>query len=44
MERTYLDYNATTPLNPRVQDEMLRVLQSELGNPSSFHAPDRRAA
>ncbi len=26
MERTYLDCNATTPLNTRVQDQMLRVL------------------
>lgn len=39
----YLDYNATTPLHPKVRDEMVRVFESELGNPSSPHRWGRRA-
>jgi len=34
----YLDYNATTPLDPAVVDAMLPFLQSGFGNPSSTHA------
>lgn len=33
----YLDYNATTPLDPRVFEAMLPYLQTHFGNPSSDH-------
>ncbi|MDY0060486.1 MAG: cysteine desulfurase family protein [Myxococcota bacterium] len=33
----YLDHNATTPLHPRVLQEMLPFLQERWGNPSSPH-------
>jgi cysteine desulfurase len=31
----YLDYNATTPIDPRVRDAMLPYLDEQFGNPSS---------
>jgi cysteine desulfurase len=34
----YLDYNATTPIDPRVVGAMRPVLTVEFGNPSSAHA------
>lgn len=34
----YLDYNATTPVDPKVVDAMLPYLSSHFGNPSSTHA------
>jgi cysteine desulfurase NifS/selenium donor protein len=34
----YLDYNATTPVDPRVVDAMLPYLYEKFGNPSSSHA------
>ena len=34
----YLDYNATTPVDPRVVDAMLPYLYEKFGNPSSRHA------
>jgi cysteine desulfurase len=34
----YLDYNATTPLDPGVVDAMLPYLREHFGNPSSAHA------
>lgn len=34
----YLDYNATTPVDPRVMDAMLPYLATHFGNPSSSHA------
>lgn len=37
MSRIYLDFNATTPLSVRVKDEMIEVLRTEVGNPSSSH-------
>ena len=38
MPRTiYLDYNATTPVDPRVLQAMLPYLQGEFGNASSNH-------
>lgn len=40
----YLDYQATTPTDPRVLDEMLPYFGDEFGNPSSGHAYGRRAA
>ncbi len=33
----YLDYNATTPVDPRVSAAMLTALQENFGNPSSGH-------
>ncbi len=38
MKPIYLDYNATTPIDPRVADAMLPYLQTHFGNPSSGHA------
>ena len=35
MTPIYLDYNATTPLDPAVLDAMLPYLQMHFGNPSS---------
>jgi cysteine desulfurase len=34
----YLDYNATTPVDPRVVEAMLPYLTLHFGNPSSAHA------
>lgn len=39
----YLDYNATTPLDPAVVDAMLPFLKEHHGNPSSAHAFGRAA-
>src|SRR5579884_3121853 len=39
----YLDYNATTPVDPRVVEAMLPYFTSDFGNPSSNH-PFGRAA
>ncbi len=39
----YLDYNATTPVDPRVLDAMLPWLKQGYGNPSSDHVYGRRA-
>jgi cysteine desulfurase len=33
----YLDNNATTPLDPRVQDKMTEFLRAHFGNPSSLY-------
>jgi len=33
----YLDYNATTPVDPRVVEAMLPYLRTQYGNPSSDH-------
>ncbi len=33
----YLDYNATTPVDPEVADAMLPYLREHFGNPSSSH-------
>jgi cysteine desulfurase len=38
MNPTYLDYNATTPLDPTVIEAMLPYLQTHFGNPSSTHS------
>lgn len=42
----YLDYAATTPVDPRVADYMAALLRGEDGfaNPASDHAPGRQAA
>ena len=37
MRRIYLDYNATTPLDPNVFEAMLPYLREHFGNPSSGH-------
>lgn len=39
----YLDYAATTPLDPRVLEAMLPYLQEGFGNPSSLHRTGQRA-
>ncbi len=44
MPRTiYLDYNATTPLDPAVRAAMLPFLSENWGNPSSVHHVGQRA-
>ena len=40
----YLDYQATTPIDPCVVEAMLPYLTTEFGNPSSSHAYGRTAA
>lgn len=37
MKKIYLDYNATTPLDPRVYEEMKPYIIEMYGNPSSVH-------
>ncbi|MEW5787322.1 MAG: cysteine desulfurase family protein [Pseudomonadota bacterium] len=39
----YLDYNATTPVDPRVLEAMLPWLREGYGNPSSDHVMGRQA-
>jgi cysteine desulfurase len=43
MNPIYLDYNATTPVDPAVAEAMLPYLGEHYGNPSSAHAYGRRA-
>src|SRR5262249_19277731 len=43
MKPIYLDYNATTPLDPAVVDAMLPYLKEGFGNPSSAHAYGKAA-
>jgi cysteine desulfurase len=38
MNPIYLDYNATTPVDPAVVEAMLPYLRDQFGNPSSTHA------
>lgn len=38
----YLDYNATTPVDAEVLEEMLPFLEDGFGNPSSMHGAGRR--
>jgi cysteine desulfurase len=40
---TYLDHAATTPVLPEVRAAVLASLSEDFGNPSSVHAPGRRA-
>lgn len=40
----YLDYNAATPVDPRVLGEMLPLLTDSFANPASKHAAGQRAA
>jgi cysteine desulfurase len=37
LKRIYLDYNASTPVDPRVLEKMYPYFTSEFGNPSSQH-------
>lgn len=39
----YLDYNATTPVDPEVVDEIYTYLLEHFGNPSSSHVYGQRA-
>jgi cysteine desulfurase len=39
----YLDYNATTPVDPEVYDAVFSSLRRDSGNPSSSHLAGRRA-
>ena len=43
MQPIYLDYNATTPLDPAVVDAMQPYLREHFGNPSSTHAYGKAA-
>ena len=36
-KEVYLDYAATTPVDPKVLQEMLLYFKEEFGNPSSIH-------
>ena len=42
-QRTYLDYAATTPVDPRVLEAMLPFFIGDFGNPSSVHIYGQRA-
>ena len=42
MKSIYLDYNATTPLDPAVKEAMLPFLSGFYGNPSSIHSIGRK--
>src|SRR5260370_6474264 len=43
MNRVYLDFNATTPVEPEVLDAMLPYFSGEFGNAASIHTPGQRA-
>jgi cysteine desulfurase len=43
MRRIYLDYNASTPLDPHVAQAMRAALEDSYGNPSSAHWAGRAA-
>src|SRR6266576_3856521 len=43
MNRVYLDFNATTPVEPDVLDAMLPYFSGEFGNAASIHTPGQRA-
>src|SRR5580692_1304954 len=43
MNRVYLDYNATTPVEPRALDAMLPYFSAEFANAASIHTPGQRA-
>ena len=43
MTPIYLDYNATTPIDPEVVEEMIPQLRDHFGNPSSAHFHGRAA-
>ena len=39
MDHIYLDYNATTPIDPQLAETMLPYIHEQNGNPSSTHVP-----
>jgi len=41
MQRIYLDYNSTTPVDPEVMNAMLPYLSQYFGNPSNIHSYGR---
>ncbi len=43
LEKIYLDYAATTPVDPRVVEAMLPFFNQNFGNPSSVHAYGQKA-
>jgi cysteine desulfurase len=43
IQRFYLDYNASTPLDPKVKEAVLPYLDGTFGNPSSIHSFGREA-
>jgi len=43
MNRIYLDYSATTPLDPRVLEAMVSAFGADFGNASSVHSFGREA-
>jgi len=43
MNRIYLDYSASTPVDPHVLERMLPYLQEHFANASSTHGPGREA-
>jgi cysteine desulfurase len=43
MRSVYLDNAASTPVDPRVLEEMLPFLRESFGNASSLHGPGRKA-
>jgi cysteine desulfurase len=43
MNRVYLDFNATTPVEPEVLDAMLPYFSAEFGNAASIHTPGQNA-
>jgi len=42
-ERIYLDNNATTPIDPAVQEAMRNHMDNDWGNPSSIYSEGKRA-
>lgn len=43
MKEIYLDYAATTPIDPKIIEEVQRVMKDFYGNPSSMHFLGRKA-
>ncbi len=43
MNRVYLDFNATTPVEPEVLDAMIPYFSAEFANAASIHTPGQRA-
>ena len=43
MNRVYLDFNATTPVEPEVLETMLPYFSGEFANAASIHTPGQRA-